>query len=254
MSAFKPKLDEVTIVAVSSVALDATARALTLSCEAVDFARALLISDRLPPGGLPANIEWCQVAPLKSRHDYSAFLFRELVSCVETSHVLIVQWDGYVINPGEWDPAFLQYDYIGAPWPHYRDFTVGNGGFSLRSRKLLEALAEETLLDGEQEDRAICRRIRPKLESELGLRFASREVAAQFAFERTERTGREFGFHGVFNMPDLLGIKMFMRVMEGIEPNLVHRNERREILARLWRRGAMVSSLRLAHRFRRPSL
>ena len=38
-----------------------------------------------------------------------------------------------------WDPKFLNYDYIGALWPHYKENQVGNGGFSLRSKKLLES-------------------------------------------------------------------------------------------------------------------
>lgn len=243
------ELDQVTIVAVSSIALDATARALALSCQSADFARALLISDHLPPGGLPSGVEWRRIAPLTSRHDYSAFIFRKLVEHVETSHVLVVQWDGYVLHPSAWDPAFLQYDYIGAPWPHYQDFTVGNGGFSLRSRRLLEALASESLLDREHEDRAICRRLRPKLEGELGLRFAPHEVAARFAYERHESTGREFGFHGVFNLPDLLGVRTFMDLIRDIEPSMLHRNERREILSLLARRGAFAPAIELALRF-----
>ncbi len=67
-------------------------------------------------------------------------MLRDLASHVETSHALCIQWDGYVLRGQAWDPAFLTYDYIGAPWPHFSDgHNVGNGGFSLRSRRLLEA-------------------------------------------------------------------------------------------------------------------
>jgi len=60
---------------------------------------------------------------------------------------LLVQPDGFVINPDKWDNQFFEYDYIGAPWeqvPHsYLDpwgkpHRVGNGGFSFRSKKLLD--------------------------------------------------------------------------------------------------------------------
>ena len=56
--------------------------------------------------------------------------------------MLLIQWDGYVVNPEAWDPAFLGCDYLGAKWYWHDDgMRVGNGGFSLRSRRLLDALA-----------------------------------------------------------------------------------------------------------------
>ena len=58
---------------------------------------------------------------------YSEFVIRELHKYVDTSHCLLVQWDGYVLNPKSWLPQFLDYDYIGAPW---NGNVVGNGGFS----------------------------------------------------------------------------------------------------------------------------
>ena len=37
---------------------------------------------------------------------------------------------------------FFDYDYIGAPWPNNFVNRVGNGGFSLRSKKFLELTAK----------------------------------------------------------------------------------------------------------------
>jgi hypothetical protein len=46
-------------------------------------------------------------------------------------HCLVVQDDGMLLAPGV--ERFLEYDYVGAPWPHLKDLHVGNGGLSLRN-------------------------------------------------------------------------------------------------------------------------
>lgn len=246
----RPHLQGVTLVAVTSVALDETARALSLSLRQADFERALLLSDRPPPGGLERGVEWRAIQPLQSRDAYSRFVFSQLVAHIDTPHLLLVQWDGYVVDGGKWDPSFCHYDYIGAPWPHLQGSNVGNGGFSLRSLRLLEALTSETLLDGEQEDLAICRRLRPRLEDEFGIHFALPDVATRFAWERLPRSGQQFGFHGVFNMPALMAPRALCDLLEGMEPSLVHLNERRELVWAMLRRGNLLAAGRLLRHFR----
>jgi hypothetical protein len=133
---------------------------------------------------------------------YSVFLLAEFVDFLTTSHVLIVQWDGFALNRDAWDDSLFDYDYIGAPWPQFAPpYNVGNGGFSLRSRKLLEALRDPEMRLHAPEDLCICRTNRPLLESRHGIRFAPEEVAARFAFERTAPAQPTFGFHGLFNFP-----------------------------------------------------
>lgn len=68
----------------------------------------------------------------------------------ETEYVVIIQMDGMPVRAGL--EAFLgKYDYVGAPWPGhcgyddwfpYPRFGVGNGGFSLRSKKICEQAAK----------------------------------------------------------------------------------------------------------------
>ena len=36
---------------------------------------------------------------------------------INSEHVLVIQDDGHIVNPDIWDDNFLDYDYIGAPWP-----------------------------------------------------------------------------------------------------------------------------------------
>lgn len=84
------------------------------------------------------------VDPFQSTVDYSFFILKKLKHYIKTSHLLIVHWDGFIINPACWKDDFLCYDYLGAIWPQKGGRgIVGNGGFSLRSMKLLEALQSE---------------------------------------------------------------------------------------------------------------
>lgn len=227
-------LPNVTLLAVADVALPATARALNLSQRRLRFGEALFLSDRPPPQNTAA--EWRPIPPIGSRSGYSRFMLRDLAAHVATQHVLCVQWDGYVLDPDKWDPAFLDYDYIGAPWPHFADgMRVGNGGFSLRSRRLIEACAELPITN-EPEDVAICRTHRPMLEKRFGLRFAPEEVARRFAYERMRPTRQEFGFHGALNMVGLVSPQELRSLFSGLEPNLLNRREHRELLYSALRR------------------
>ena len=194
-----PDLHAVTLCAADSYAVPLTARAMRDSAERCAFGDAVLFTDAPARGPFRTQA----IAPLRSRVAYSAFVLRDLASHVATSHALIVQWDGWVTNPAAWDPEFLSYDYAGAPWGRYSDgMDVGNGGFSLRSRRLLEALQDErfTPVPAVPEDELIGRVWRPALERDHGIRFAPPEVAARFAYERVLPQGATFGFHGLFNV------------------------------------------------------
>ena len=127
-----------TLCAASSVNIDATVEALRASADQIDFAECLLFTDA--DVSLPDGIRNIPARRFNSGRDYSHFLLEGLVDHVRTPHCLIVQWDGFVLDAGRWNPAFLDYDYIGAPWPQFHDgHDVGNGGFSLRSARLLQA-------------------------------------------------------------------------------------------------------------------
>jgi hypothetical protein len=132
----------------------------------------------------------------KTLQDYNTFILKELNNHISDGHVLIIQYDGYILNPSAWTPAFLEYDYIGAPWltqPVSEDCKVGNGGFSLRSKKLLE---ETSLLhyDGTPEDIFICR-TKSQYLREKGIKFAPISVAHNFSIENLPYKN-QFGFHG----------------------------------------------------------
>ena len=59
----------------------------------------------------------------------------------ETDFVINFHCDGFIQNPNAWDDNFLNYDYIGAPiYPNGAFPFVGNGGFSLRSKRLCQKI------------------------------------------------------------------------------------------------------------------
>jgi tetratricopeptide (TPR) repeat protein len=196
-------LPGVTLCCVDTANPELALRALRRSISGVRFARTLFLTDR--PYDVP-GIEVRVIAPVTSRAAYSAFVLKTLVEYIDTTHVLLIQWDGYVVNPGAWRAEFLGCDYIGARW-FWQDaekepnaaMRVGNGGFSLRSRKLLAALQDERIELAGNEDETICRVFRPLLESEHGIVFASEALADAFAYEAAYPFGKPFGFHGLFN-------------------------------------------------------
>lgn len=235
------------MVAVTGVAHGPTIEALRASMAQAHFADVLLLSDR-PPQVEEPGIRWRQIGPIRSRDDYSRFMLCDLAEHIKTSHALCVQWDGYVVNGGAWDPAFLDYDYIGAPWPHFHDdHNVGNGGFSLRSMKLLKASRALPLVPPLLEDVIISRRCRPQLE-QRGIRFAPEAIARRFSYERMPPRGDEFGFHGSFNLVRFLPADQVLRLIRGLEPELLARNERWELLGWSLRHGRFGLALEMLRR------
>jgi tetratricopeptide (TPR) repeat protein len=191
------ELPGVTLCCIDTLNHELALRALRRSAEGIRFGKISFITDR---DVVEAGIVTRVIAPLASRDDYSEFVLKSLLPHVNTPHVLLVQWDGYAINPAAWRSEFLEVDYIGAKWFwHTDEMRVGNGGFSLRSRKLLLALQDPRVVLTEAEDETIGRVFRPLLEREHGIRFASEPLADAFAFEAAYPIGKPFGFHGLFN-------------------------------------------------------
>jgi tetratricopeptide (TPR) repeat protein len=195
------ELNTVTLACVDTVNHALALRALERSQRGLRFARTVFLTDSIPDGmELPGAIDFERIDRLRSRDDYSRFVLKSLLPYVDTPHVLLIQWDGYVVNPDAFDPAFLECDYIGAKWYWFDDgMRVGNGGFSLRSRRLLEALQDPGIELAEAEDITIGRAFRPLLERDYAIRYANEALADRFAFEAAYPAGMPFGFHGLYN-------------------------------------------------------
>lgn len=165
-------------------------------------------SDKRIEEDLGAQVIWVPIPPIQNdtikgfMRATNDLCFKLIPQFVDTDHALYIQYDGFAVNADAWTDEFLEYDYIGAPWYDYR---VGNGGFSLRSRHLHEALAKmyvpEYMMNNYAEDSLICRMFGKALKHELGVKIAPMPLAYQFSVEVTPAEpykhwiGKSFGFH-----------------------------------------------------------
>jgi len=172
------------------------------------FEDVLFLSDR--DFGLP-SIRTRLIDRLPSSAAYSRFVLKELHRHIETPYVLLVQWDGFIQDARLWSEEFRAFDYIGARWTMFTDeANVGNGGFSLRSRRLLQATADPDLVEVHPEDYHMCRTYRGLLQERYGITYAPAALADRFSIEQVA-SGAEltnpvetFGFHSLFRMHGLL--------------------------------------------------
>lgn len=180
----------------------------------IQFAKIVLMTNLNRVGIKRADIEYVQTPPIKTTKDYSELVLTGISQYVESSHVLIIQWDSFVIHPHLWSDEFLQYDYIGPVWSHHPETPVGNGGFSLRSKKLLHAIQQPGFVKKHPEDYCICADNKDFL-ARHGIKIAPVHVAEKFAVERT-RWHDAFGFHGFFNFGRVLSdaeLKAFIKIL-----------------------------------------
>ena len=143
-----------------------------------------------------------QIIPkIASIREYTNFMVKDLANYFTTDFVLVAQWDGFIWNADMWDDEFLKYDYIGAAWPDSvlfpgvpTKFNVGNGGFSIRSKRLQNFLRDDNNLTMHHaEDVVICQLNRAYLER-CGFTFAPKELADKFSWECGPKM-KAFGVH-----------------------------------------------------------
>lgn len=180
------------------------------------------------------KVEWIPIEKMNGQNDYSHVTLKVCPTVCECDFDLIVQWDGYACNRDAWIDEFFKYDYIGATWD---DGVVGNGGFSLRSKRLYDKLKElnvrylysdfdESVVGKERwhttdsynvkfipEDVVICRIYRNILEN-FGVKFAPHSISDRFSIENhstispwlnapNQWIGKSFGFHGKYGIRSL---------------------------------------------------
>lgn len=192
----KIKLPTVTLICLTNQNFEDHKKAIDKSCEEIEFGAVKLIWDE----------------KIKSIDDWNYKIIYDLFKYVDTPHALLIHADGYVIHPELWNPNWLHYDYIGAPWPlptddySYKDELghiqrVGNS-VSLRSKKIMELTAQRNwkpYYGNTNEDGFMCVHNRKWLENR-GCLFAPLEVAVHFSKEHEipENVGLEtFAFHSL---------------------------------------------------------
>lgn len=204
----KIQLPNVTLVAMATRNVEETLQALNHSCLGVKYGSVKLLS-HYTPYGMDKNIEFIRIDKIKSIDDWSYKIIYELNQYIDTEFALLVHADGFVVNPSSWKDEFLDYDYIGAPWPlptdnySYRDahgniVRVGNS-VSMRSKRLLELpiklnMPWEPFHGYWNEDGFICAKNKHIYEQQ-GMKFAPLDVAKYFSHEAM--------------IPEVLNIKPF---------------------------------------------
>ena len=203
----KLKLDRTTLIAFENGDLSKMLPALERCLGYCDFAKVKLLSCHDMSN---VSID-CEKIPVRwtSYREYNRFMLGDIGSgigyigdYVDTEFMLLIQWDGYILNPDAWSDEFYEYDYIGAVWDwHTGPYRVGNGGFTLRSKKLMDIIKNDPRFKNsmDNEDWYICNIMRPYLET-MGCKFAPEHIARRFSIETGTWNG-EFGGHCLNRYP-----------------------------------------------------
>lgn len=176
---------------------DEIIRVLRYCQKIIDCDRYLLLSAldiKLP------DIDVRRMPVLHSIAEFNVFVNYQVPAYIPSGFAMAIHEDGFPVNPSVWTDEFLQYDYIGAPWP---DLVVGNGGFNIESQRLMAIkpyLPREGALQTPS-DNWLCRTHRAWLESQ-GIRFAPWELAKRFSTECVDIYSDSFGYHGRICCPN----------------------------------------------------
>jgi len=191
------KLPNVTLIALGSTNIEGMYRALEHSQQGIEWGAVKLITEM----------------QCKTIDEWNHAIIFDLRRFVDTDYCMLVHPDGFVVHPESWRPEFLNYDYIGAPWPlptdtySYRTpdgeiVRVGNS-VSIRSRRILNLpfdleFAWRSYYGNTHEDGFLTCHNR-RLLQHFGCKFASIEVAKYFSREmeipENQDVDKPFAFH-----------------------------------------------------------
>lgn len=202
-------LNNISLVVIGSTRIKETYLAIRRCCSLSNFSSVLYFTDKK---NTHDNIKYIEIPEIKSKLEYQSFVVKELPKRIlpllqNESHILTINWDGFIVNPNAWKDYFLDFDYIGAPW--IKEFSpilagnCGNGGFCLKSRKFLES--QLSIKDFEQykpaidkyEDVTLSFIYRKKFE-QLGCLYAPVPIGFEFSTEHGNYyKHKSFGFHNL---------------------------------------------------------
>jgi len=212
-------LNKITILSINTRDPELSIKTIERSCKYIKFAKAILLTDKPIKHDF---IESVIINKINSLEEYSYFCVKELNKFVDTEFCLTVQPDGFVTNPLMWIDDFLNYDYIGAPWDillsrqalyncgilihdlNKVPIIVGNGGFSLRSKKLLHECSLVDYPDPRIPEDNLITIVNRELFKQKGIKYADVKTAKRFSLEcpidlneKNLTLDAHFGFHGL---------------------------------------------------------
>jgi hypothetical protein len=224
------KLDNVTLICIDGIGkVKSSIAAINNSVKNITFAKVVLLTCEKVLENI--NCEVIEI-PKMNWNQYNEFVITEFSNYFDTDFALLCQDDGYISNHTMWSNDFFKYDYIGAPWPiellnqlmyklekntdlndnqfepklqlenyNPNNYRVGNGGFSLRSKKLSEFTKQfQNKYLNKPEDNIISIYEKEAIEKS-GMKIAPVEIAAKFSVESptelnpSRNINQTFGFH-----------------------------------------------------------
>ncbi|MEI7532861.1 MAG: DUF5672 family protein [Verrucomicrobiae bacterium] len=216
-------MPNVSCVQIEALFPDRAARVLNWCAKCCRFEDVILFSPRPPL--VPFVGRWVQI-PKFGYVGYSTFSTKCLHYYVKSEFALVTQHDGFIIHPENWREEFLDFDYIGAPWPEcFGEERVGNSGFSFRSRAFMQACADISIAHNNEADEPQARRYQKRVDeaaddiwmckntevreamARAGIEYAPLDVAKYFASEMeieeiTFDDKEVFGFHDFSRRPE----------------------------------------------------
>ncbi len=193
------KLSDVTLIAADTYNYGGAVASLKKCMAQCEFDRVIFFTN------IPLKIdgvEVIQIEELSGKDGYSHFMLKEAYKYIASDFVLVVQHDAWILDAEQFNEELYNVDYCGALWLENDGLANGNGGFSWRSRMLMEAVGKDDFINATApEDVALCRVYRRYLEKNYNLIWADDELCEQFSFELRTPCRPTFGFHNYFHKP-----------------------------------------------------
>lgn len=222
----KLQLKNITLIIIDCLNLERAQVALDICQKNVDFGEVKLLTNLEDEN----DKRIIKIDKIDSIKKYSTFCIKKLNDYVNTEYCLLIQYDGFILNANSWDNEFLKFDYLGPKdikRSKEENRIVINGGFTLRSKRLLSELQkindeelEKELIYGED---YIIFRLQNELR-EKGLVFPESEILDRFAIDTSlnkidSKNINSFGFHGLLinldyflkSNPEFQGIKKYFQ-------------------------------------------
>lgn len=142
----KLQLPSVTLICADCVDAGRAAKVIELCKSKVDFGDVKLLTH------IPISYEHkVKIPPLNSLIAYSIFMLTKFYEYIDTEHCLLVQRDGWVLNPSSWNNDWLKNHYTAPLFMQYNK--CGSGGFSLRSKQMMEEIAKTEMPEWDWTDK-----------------------------------------------------------------------------------------------------
>jgi hypothetical protein len=155
-------------------------------------AMLMRLAEKLPKGKLLLNVSYFGTASNANANSY--LTDKQFWTGVPGEKILLFQMDsilcsGTLHNLFE----FIEYDFIGAPWPHLKHLGSGNGGLSLRTKSCMIRVLEKRFSRNDNEDVFYSLHMK-----DVGCRVAPIEIAAKFSVELWFLDRAPLGVHAAY--------------------------------------------------------